>query len=126
MSANNLDTLLVDGNMQDASSDKISPLSLFCTNFALAITNLEPENVFTHFYCGLRTDGDDTWSGPNGLVRSIIAQLLRHLLHTLLHQFSAGTTIYSIIDGISTFDVDYRRAFAILEGRIMMMMIDSV
>ncbi|KAK0720870.1 hypothetical protein B0H67DRAFT_206323 [Lasiosphaeris hirsuta] len=44
MSANAPDMLLVDGNMQDASSDKISP-SLFCTNFALTMANLEPENI---------------------------------------------------------------------------------
>jgi hypothetical protein len=68
--------LLVDGNIRSTSLATITPMSLFCANFILSMEHSESENVFTHFYCGLHTFPDDMWHGPNGLVRSIIIQLL--------------------------------------------------
>lgn len=72
------DMLLVDGNIRDAALGNISPMSLLCANFIFTMVKLEPENVFTYFYCGLHTepDGDDVWYGPSGLVRSVIIQVL--------------------------------------------------
>jgi len=50
--------------------------------------------------------------------RSVLKRLECHdldilckLLHHLVHQFSAETTVYCIVDGVSKFDVDYGRAF---------------
>ncbi|KAF4943495.1 hypothetical protein FSARC_14907 [Fusarium sarcochroum] len=42
---------------------------------------MERENVFVHFYCGLHVDpGRNNWYGPDGMMRSILVQLLTALV----------------------------------------------
>ncbi|KAI9733083.1 MAG: hypothetical protein M1834_003629 [Cirrosporium novae-zelandiae] len=73
------DLLLVDGNIRSAALSNISAMSLFCANFVVSMAKLQPEEVLTHFFCGLHTSSTDPWYGPNGLVRSLIVQLLMAL-----------------------------------------------
>ncbi|WZH45692.1 pyridoxal phosphate-dependent transferase [Fusarium acuminatum] len=42
---------------------------------------MEPENVFVHFYCGLHVDPcRNNWSGPDGMIRSILVQIIAALV----------------------------------------------
>lgn len=70
------DMLLVDGNMESASRNKVSAMSLFCANFVLTMTTLESQDVYTHFFCGCHNSHMDPWQGPKGLLQSVIIQLL--------------------------------------------------
>lgn len=71
------DMLVVDGNIEESAGDAISPMSLFCANFGLAMAKREPQSVFAHFYCGLNTDLlSGNWYGPVGMLRSLAVQLM--------------------------------------------------
>jgi hypothetical protein len=141
------DLLFIDGNCQVNATDSISPLSLLCARIGLTMAKMEPENVFVHFYCGLHVDpGRNNWYGPDGMIRSILMQIIAalvekdildmsflnrrsfirdledhdthalcDLLHHLIQQFDADTTIYCFIDGVSRFDVDFRGTFGLLK-----------
>jgi hypothetical protein len=75
------DLLFIDGNCQVNATDSISPLSLLCARVGLTLANMEPENVFVHFYCGLHVDpGRNNWSGPDGMIRSILVQIIAALV----------------------------------------------
>ncbi|KAI3322730.1 hypothetical protein HD806DRAFT_112975 [Xylariaceae sp. AK1471] len=73
------DMILVDGNMESSSRDKVSAMSLFSANFVLTMTKLESQDVYTHFFCGLHNSPMDPWQGPKGLLQSVIIQLLAAL-----------------------------------------------
>ncbi|KAK3315947.1 hypothetical protein B0H66DRAFT_604253 [Apodospora peruviana] len=73
------DILLVDGNISSGLRDKVSAMSLFCANFILSTAKLEPDDVITHFFCGMHTGFRDPWRGATGLIRSLIIQLLAAL-----------------------------------------------
>ncbi|CAJ0554948.1 Ff.00g134610.m01.CDS01 [Fusarium sp. VM40] len=63
------------------ATDSASPLSLLCARLGLALAKMEPENVFVHFYCGIHVDsGCDNWSGPGGMIRSILVQIIAALV----------------------------------------------
>ncbi|KAK6524568.1 hypothetical protein TWF281_011472 [Arthrobotrys megalospora] len=79
MSNNEPDILLIDGNLPSSASDNLSAMSLFSATFAISMASIRPDDVFIHFFCGLHTSGRDWFYGPNGLVRSLIVQLLRAL-----------------------------------------------
>ncbi|RVD84978.1 uncharacterized protein DFL_003313 [Arthrobotrys flagrans] len=79
MSNDESDILLVDGNLHSSVSDNLSAMSLFNATFAISMSSIRPEDVFVHFFCGLHTSTRDWFYGPNGLVRSLIIQLLRAL-----------------------------------------------
>ncbi|RAL07999.1 uncharacterized protein BO97DRAFT_446483 [Aspergillus homomorphus CBS 101889] len=76
------DLLLVDANLRAFALDNVSPISLFCATFVLSMAEVRPEEVVTHFFCGLHCTASlkDYWAGPNGLLRSLICQLLM-ILH---------------------------------------------
>lgn len=75
------DLIFIDGNCQVNPTDGISPMSLLCARAGLSIAEMEPENIFVHFYCGLHVDpGRNKWYGPDGMVRSILVQVLTALL----------------------------------------------
>ncbi|KAI1125359.1 hypothetical protein F5Y10DRAFT_247249 [Nemania abortiva] len=73
------DMILIDGNMESSSRDKVSAMSLFCANFILTMTKLESQDVFTHFFCGFHSSPMDPWQGPKGLLQFVIIQLLAAL-----------------------------------------------
>ncbi|KAJ0297677.1 hypothetical protein COL516b_010531 [Colletotrichum fioriniae] len=128
--------LLIEGNIEDTARENVSPMSLFCVNFGLTMMDRDTEAVVLFFFCGLHTDYTaDNWAGPNGMLRSLIVQLLisilqqkcpeldlsntdyvrqlaalemetlANLFEDLLNQFDEKDTIYCIVDGVSRFDV---------------------
>lgn len=73
------DMILVDGNIRSASRQKLSALSVFAATFVVSMIKVQPEEIVVSFFCGLHSSPDDPWRGPNGLVRSIIIQLVMKL-----------------------------------------------
>jgi hypothetical protein len=127
------DILLVDGHCDQANAGKISPMSVFCATLAATVAKLQ-WTIVLNFFCGQHVAFHDPLRGPNGLLGSLICQLLlspntlepnleildqqeiynelhRHDLHTLLHLFQElvrqipqGTLIFCIIDGLSEYE----------------------
>ncbi|KAI0120131.1 hypothetical protein GGR51DRAFT_496441 [Nemania sp. FL0031] len=79
LESDNSDMILIDGNMEPSSRDKVSAMSLFCGNFVLTMTKLESQDVYTHFFCGFHNSPMDPWQGPKGLLQFVIVQLLAAL-----------------------------------------------
>ncbi|KAK3332797.1 hypothetical protein B0T19DRAFT_416517 [Cercophora scortea] len=128
------DLLLVDGNIPSAARQTVSAMSLFCANFVLSMSELEPDAIMTYFFCGLHAWPKDPFAGPTGLLRSVIVQLIAalddedqlsleflvrsyvrdledhdigrlcDLLHVIALQFLPTKTVYCIIDGIAVLD----------------------
>ena len=75
--------LLVDGNGQSA----IERTSAMTFVSALLAQSLSDEGAFCiHFFCGLHTTRSDDLSGPSGLLRVLLAQLVN------IHTFRVGFT----------------------------------
>ena len=57
--------------------EKVSPMSVLASTIAVSLLDL-PNTVVLHFFCGLHLDVDaeDHLSGPHGMLRSLIAQLV--------------------------------------------------
>ena len=119
--------LLVDGNGKEV--DKISTMSYIC---GLLIHNLShaPPVITISFFCGLHIVDEDSYSGPRGLLRSLVRQLLdvqqfeldfvdveyqdqlqiydlNHLLdlfRLLIQQIADDMVLFCIIDGISFYE----------------------
>jgi hypothetical protein len=131
------DLILVEASMRSAGPGNLSAISVFCATFVTSMIKVHPDEVVAHFFCGLHIAPRDPWHGPNGLVRSIIVQLLMKLvkmnilnlnfinnrdylmalekhdldclcdtLYSLVSQFPPDTTLYCVIDSISSFDKD--------------------
>ncbi|KAL3428932.1 hypothetical protein BDV09DRAFT_181249 [Aspergillus tetrazonus] len=129
-------TLLVHDQFGTPGSGRITTLSALCAIFALQLRNSDrrDQTIVLHHFCGLHRsshDPTDPIPGPNGLMRSLIAQILRtgrrfnlsfintrsfahdicmHSLQMLCHTFSLlvedlphSTTIICILDGVSEF-----------------------
>ncbi|KAJ8120222.1 hypothetical protein O1611_g10421 [Lasiodiplodia mahajangana] len=79
LESDNPDMILIDGNMESSSRDKVSAMSLFCANFVLTMTKLDSQDVYTHFFCGFHNSPMDPWQGPRGLLQFVIIQLLAAL-----------------------------------------------
>lgn len=75
----NPDLLLIDANIRGAALSNMSAMSLFCAYLVASMIKLQPDDVVSHFFCGLHTASSDPWYGPSGLVRSLIVQLLMAL-----------------------------------------------
>ena len=128
------DIVLVDANIR-SSGPGMSAISVFSATFVAGMLKVHPDEVVAHFFCHSHMAPSDEWHGPNGLVRSLIVQLLMKLvkmrilnldfledrdivlaleehdlaslcdvLYSLVSQFPADTTVYFIIDSISSFD----------------------
>lgn len=75
--------LLVDGNGGSAA-ERTSGMTFVS---ALLAQSLSDEGAFCiHHFCGLHTTSSDDLTGPNGLLRALLAQLVS------LHAFSVGFT----------------------------------
>ncbi|KAL2261626.1 hypothetical protein VTK26DRAFT_3745 [Humicola hyalothermophila] len=72
--------ILVDANIEAAALDSLSVISVFCATFITSMMEVNPDDVMLHFFCGLHFSPSDPWHGPNGLVRSLIMQLLMKLV----------------------------------------------
>ncbi|KAK7936020.1 hypothetical protein PG985_001515 [Apiospora marii] len=110
--------------------EKVSPMSV------LAISLDLPNTVVLHFFCGkhLDVDSEDCLSGPNGMLRSLIAQLvlalraplpnlgaidsheflqdcynrtlpaLCEVFRLLVQQVPQGVALYVLLDGVSWYE----------------------
>ncbi|KAL4898916.1 hypothetical protein BDW74DRAFT_184275 [Aspergillus multicolor] len=67
------DLLLVHGNFESCS--RITPLSYLCAHLSLTLSKT-PGLLVLHFFCGQHDSLIDPLSGPQGLLRSLITQLL--------------------------------------------------
>lgn len=75
------DLILVDGHCGNVSVDKVSPMSAI-TAALVEVLQDRPTTIVLHHFCG-QCLGPGSLSGPSGLIRSLIHQLLRQNgLHT--------------------------------------------
>lgn len=122
--------LMVDGHGKNEGAGKISPLSVWSASFAASLSQSDSV-IALHFFCGLHSCSDseeDENAGPLGLMRSILAQLIRQtddlsrvrrpqitsqdngvesiskLFKSLLTEIGPGKTIFLIIDNVSEFE----------------------
>ena len=78
MNKHDPDMILVDANIR-SSGPGMSAISVFSATFIAGMVKVHPDEVVAHFFCNLHTATSDPWHGPNGLVRSLIVQLLMKL-----------------------------------------------
>lgn len=124
--------LLVNGKDWTAVG-RISAMTIVCALLARSL--LDESAVSIQFFCGLHTNPEDTLSGPRGLLRSLIAQIviirgcsmripdndeyqellqydtqrLCHLLEDQVLGLPPNFVLFCIIDGISFFEsVEWR------------------
>ncbi|KAJ0415218.1 hypothetical protein BJY00DRAFT_317979 [Aspergillus carlsbadensis] len=74
------DLLLVEANLRSGGLERLSAVSVFCATFIIGMIKARPQDVIVHFFCGQHLAPRDPWNGPNGLVRSLILQLLMNLV----------------------------------------------
>jgi hypothetical protein len=127
------DLLLVDGNAYTPGPGRISAMSVFCAVLVLGLMKSK-KHIVLHFFCGQHTTTHDSMSGPKGLMRSIISQLLysgkqfdidfidsrtyresleaQSLPHLcdifckLIEQLQLDTSVFCIVDGVSLYEAD--------------------
>ncbi|KAF2200237.1 hypothetical protein GQ43DRAFT_441757 [Delitschia confertaspora ATCC 74209] len=68
--------LLVNGNLKLAGSERMSAMSFMCASLAAGLGEVQKDAVIIHFFCGLHTASDDELTGPNGMMRSLIWQMI--------------------------------------------------
>ena len=89
------DFLLVDGN-GDSAADRISAMTF--VSALLAQTLSDEGTSCIHHFCGLHTTRSDELSGPRGLLRALLAQLVS------LFAFRIGFTRNNEYDELQRFD----------------------
>ncbi|KAH8878820.1 hypothetical protein GQ53DRAFT_739674 [Thozetella sp. PMI_491] len=126
--SNDPEIVYIEGQLDSTQFGKTSPISYFCGNLAEAL-RVSGRDVVLRFFCGQHTAFDDRLGGPRGLIRALLAQLLRlgptasldevslegfqgthdaitmdelcRLFTMLIDGFPAHMTIFCIIDGLS-------------------------
>ena len=71
--------IVVDANL-NSSDPGLSAISVFSATLIAGMVKIHPTDVVIHFFCSAHTSYRDAWHGPNGLVRSLIVQLLMRLV----------------------------------------------
>ncbi|AEO53772.1 hypothetical protein MYCTH_2295558 [Thermothelomyces thermophilus ATCC 42464] len=79
MSRSHPTLLLVDANIRDSELESLSAISVLSSTLVTSLMEAYPDDVVIHFFCGMHDWPRDAWYGPNGLVRSLILQLLMKL-----------------------------------------------
>lgn len=124
--------LLVDGYCGDLCDSKVSPLSVLCATLAATLDQSDSSKVL-HFFCGQHCRRRDTLSGPQGLLRSLIYQIIVYpdlfgpetkwesdvpqeqlaaedltglcaIFSQMIRSIDRQFTVYCILDGISEFE----------------------
>ncbi|KAL1854920.1 hypothetical protein Daus18300_011240 [Diaporthe australafricana] len=74
----NSGSLLVDGHCGEHMSHMISPLSVFCATLVQSLLDmsLNSQDMVLYFFCGQHVYADGPLSGPQGLIRSLTAQII--------------------------------------------------
>ena len=131
MQSTHAETLFVQGNYSTMGPGRVSPLSALCATLSLNLSK-HSNSIVLHFFCGTHEALDDPVSGPNGLIRSLIAQLLLtrfmfnldfintrpftelieshslfdlcHTFRQLVEQLPTTATVVCIIDGVTQFE----------------------
>ncbi|KAL7918094.1 hypothetical protein ACQKWADRAFT_305095 [Trichoderma austrokoningii] len=126
--------VLVDGCSRGESVGRTSPMSYFTASFASSLIRAQT-GIVLQFFCGHHIDPQKENSGPKGLLRSIISQLLLYpkpyglslnfidqslydavaasntealcfVFERLFWQIQPDTLIYVLIDSVSDFESD--------------------
>lgn len=95
--------LLVDGHCKDLGNGKTSPLSVLCASLA---SNFAESNslVILQYYCGHHgLDSNGLPAGPLGLIRSLLAQVLRKPDDVLPQEIEMDRELY---DRVNPDDID--------------------
>ncbi|KAH7309774.1 hypothetical protein B0I35DRAFT_440600 [Stachybotrys elegans] len=71
--------ILVDANIRESTLESLSAISVFSSTLVTSLAEAFPEAEVIQFFCGLHATMSDDWYGPNGLMRSLILQLLLKL-----------------------------------------------
>lgn len=127
--------LVVQGNFHRPGPGRTSALSALCAMFSLNLSK-NTQSIVLQFFCGIQEAPNDPVLGPNGLIRSLLAQLLltrfpfnldfintraffeaikSHSLRDLcsvfrqlIEQLPPAARVVCIIDSISSFEYDSR------------------
>ncbi|KAL2161690.1 hypothetical protein VTH06DRAFT_8252 [Thermothelomyces fergusii] len=79
MSRSHPTLLLVDASIRGSELESLSAISVLSSTLVTSLMEAYPDDVVIHFFCGMHAWPKDAWYGPNGLVRSLILQLLMKL-----------------------------------------------
>jgi hypothetical protein len=71
--------VLVNGCTDRSQNTKISPLTYVCANLTHTLRNSTATKVVLAFFCGQHTSSQDDLIGPQGLMRSLVADLILSL-----------------------------------------------
>ncbi|KAK7699855.1 hypothetical protein SLS64_011285 [Diaporthe eres] len=95
--------LLVDGHCKDLGNGKTSPLSVLCASLASNFAESD-SLVILQYYCGHHgLDFNGLPAGPLGLIRSLVAQLLRKSDDVLPQELEIDRELY---DRVNPNDID--------------------
>lgn len=74
-------SLLVDGHCSENISQRMSPLSVFCAILTQSLLDVShtSQEIVIYFFCGEHMDSNGLLPGPQGLIRSLTAQLIHEL-----------------------------------------------
>lgn len=126
--------VLVDGCCRTESVGRTSPMSFFTASFASTLLQSQ-SGIVLQFFCGQHVDPQQENSGPKGLLRSLVSQLLLYpkpytlaldfvdqslydaiaasntealcfIFERLFWQIQPTTTVYVLLDGVSDFESD--------------------
>lgn len=90
--------LLVDGHCKDLGNAKTSPLSVLCASLASNFAESD-SLVVLQYYCGYHgLDSNGLPAGPLGLIRSLLAQLLRKPDDVLPRELEVDRELYDRVD----------------------------
>lgn len=131
MSSTHAETLFVQGNLNVVGAGRTSAMSAVCAALFLNLSK-NTDAVVLLFSCGLHERSENPTSGPNGLIRSLITQLLlqcqtisldfidnrafaediqshslsalRALFVRLVERLPQTSTVICILDGLAQFE----------------------
>lgn len=123
--------LYVEGQLDSSKFGKTSPISYFSANLA-QLFMATPVSIVIQFFCGQHVACNNEMQGPQGLIRSFLAQLLQHwnegaslgidladftsehegismetlcqIFEILLKQVPKSSTVFCIIDDLAQFE----------------------
>lgn len=122
--------LFIEGGCSSDTYGRITPLSLMSSIVIESLYNKEPAFPI-YFFCGCHTSSTDRIKGPQGMIRSLICQILQHFtvkldfigsrrysdrleslnfdslcdcLGRILRQLPVDTVLFCIIDSICFFE----------------------
>jgi hypothetical protein len=71
--------VLVNGCTDRSQNTKITPITLVCATLTCALRRSATANVVLAFFCGLHLSSQDNLIGPQGLIRSLVADMVLSL-----------------------------------------------